>query len=314
MNSGSGSKRKESSGHRAFTGNGSRKRAKTTAGSTNAHRSAGRDGGNGDSDTAPARPAHALSNLRDTCRNHSDSKREENLANTSLDKQEQQEYQRSIDELNDKLEASEQKVEQYRSKYKHGLSDMVEKKTAAAEQRVSDAEHKIKQIKQKHKEDIIGIRKELVEAAKDGMGQAAQNTTSSPERAYDTAETALKKLKKMDPELYYELVTSQHCYEKIAAKLEEARVTIDRAPTGLQLAQSPDEATSECARALKTLETDLVDAAEDMRSNSTLSNQKKTLVSLTRGKSGVRSHLEACIHHIYALFCTNIPFPNRGRK
>lgn len=195
---------------------------------------------------------------------------------TLKDEQQRLEYQRNIDKLSARLEASEKKKDEYRAKYKHGLNEMAEKKTVKAKSRESDAEQQIKQLKQKHKEDIIAIRKELINAAKEAVGPIA-TASSSPEHLFGNAETALKKLKSYDPEQYYDLVKAQSIYSQLAAKLEATKAA-------QMLARSsprPDAATTACAQALSDLELDLVNAADDMRTNSTLTNQKKTLVSQT---------------------------------
>lgn len=198
-----------------------------------------------------------------------------NIADKYPDEQERLGYQRNIDKLTARLEASEKKTDEYRSKYKHGLTEMHEKKIAASDQRVSDAEKQVAMLKQKHKEDIIAIRKELISAAKEMVAPIVKSSPATPDLLYGNAETALKKLKEYDPEQFYDLIKSQPVYVQLAGKLEVAKA----AQQDSELEISPGKATSACAAALEQLETDLVNAAEDMRTNSTLTNQKKTLVS-----------------------------------
>lgn len=203
---------------------------------------------------------------------------------TSIDEEERIEYQREIDDLSAQLAASEKSESKWRLKYKNGVSELVEKKIASAEKRVSEAEEKLKQMKAKAKEDVVAIRAELVAAATEAV-VANPQSTRSPDHFFKEADGALKKLRLQNPNRYSELVKAQPDFVQLATQLKPTDPTM-RQPKSEDVVQSREvssvpvgDAVLSTKQALKALEIDLVNASEDMRTNSTLANQKKTLVS-----------------------------------
>lgn len=195
-----------------------------------------------------------------------------------------------MNQLREELEASEKKVDAYREKYKHEMNHLVEKKILSADKRVLEAEEKLKRAVKKSKEDIIAIRAELVAAASEAVATSPQTNTGSPKTVYIEAESALKKLKTQNPKRYTDLIKIQPEYVKLAAQMD-----VPNAAAGKQKrkrggdngsdndqsfsAQSAGGATPSVAQAIKTLKSDLEYAAGDMRTNSSLANQRLTLVS-----------------------------------
>lgn len=167
--------------------------------------------------------------------------------------------------------------------------DAAEERAAAAE---AQAKVEVQQAKAKAKQDVVNIRAELVAAAKEAIVAAKGNDSFN----YDQdAKTVLKKLKAKDPNEFFELIKAQPEYVKLAKQLEIAHQAADKQHAkheetifNLKIKrqvedQDSDGSMSEYVDALMELRTELFDAASDMRTNSGLTNQKKTLVSQKLG-------------------------------
>lgn len=181
--------------------------------------------------------------------------------------------------------ARDDDVEKWRRKYKHDLKDMVEQKTAAAEKRVTQAEDQLKKIKKQAKEDVVAIRAELISAATEAVTAKNPHSNQSPQQLFTEAEIVLKRLRNQSPKRYSELMKDQPDFGLLAARSMATGHAMQQRSIGEDVnsrdvsVSMPGNAVAVTKEALRTLEMDLMSASEDMRTNSTLANQKKTLVS-----------------------------------
>lgn len=233
---------------------------------------------------------------------------------------------RDNDDLRAKLKASEQRVEEYRYKLKYGSDTLVKEQIIAAETRASEAEAACVRMVEEKKQEIAKIRNEVLKSAQDMLKAGNPRTTPLPEELYGLAETGLKNLQSYDPEQYFELVQTLPEYVKLEAQLKTSDDNFEKQHRKNQLeilklkvegkneAQSPEGPILPAVEALEDLAIELYDASDEMRSNSTLANQKKTLVSRLSGFTVYRAQLEALtLHSVLEVFANYIFLRRPGR-
>lgn len=186
-------------------------------------------------------------------------------------------------------------MEEYRYKLKYGADTLVKEQIIAAETRASEAEAECLRMAKEKKQEIAKIRNEVLKSAQDMLKSGNPRTAPLPEELYGIAETGLRNLQSYDPEQYFELVQTLPEYVKLEAQLKTSDDNFEKQHRKNQLeilklkvegkceAQSPEGPILPAVEALEDLAIELYDASDEMRSNSTLANQKKTLVSRLSG-------------------------------